>query len=110
MTLIEPHLPKTGWPLAVKLRGYFLRNWHCSSDPMTEETQYDSEPMRRFAGIKRDCDRIPEQTTILKIRHLPERHRRSEAIFAAVNAYLTDKASRCARARGSTRHPRPKTR
>ena len=41
-------------------------------------------------GIKRGCHRIPVETTILNFRHLPERHRLSEAISAEVNAHPAD--------------------
>ena len=34
------------------LRVYFLQNRYALSDPMAEETLYDSEAMRRFAGIE----------------------------------------------------------
>jgi IS5 family transposase len=61
------------------------------SDPMAEETLYDSEAMRRFAGIELGDDRIPDETTILNFRHLLERHGLTEAIFADVNAHLADK-------------------
>ena len=47
--------------------------------------------MRRFAGIELGDDRIPEETTILNFRHLPERHGLTQAIFAEVNAHLADK-------------------
>jgi IS5 family transposase len=52
---------------------------------------YDSEAMRRFAGIELGDDRIPDETTILNVRHLLERHGLTEAIFAEVNAHLVDK-------------------
>ena len=55
---------------------------------MAEETLYDSEAMRRFAGIELGDDRIPDETTILNFRHLLERHGLTEAIFADVNAHL----------------------
>ncbi|SFM64537.1 Transposase and inactivated derivatives, IS5 family [Shimia aestuarii] len=58
---------------------------------MTEETLYDSEAMRRFAGIELGDDRIPDETTILNFRHLLERHGLTEAIFAEVNVHLADK-------------------
>jgi len=58
---------------------------------MAEETLYDSEAMRRFAGIELGDDRIPDETTILNFRHLLERHGLTEAIFADVNAHLADK-------------------
>ena len=57
---------------------------------MAEETLYDSEAMRRFAGIELGDDRIPDETTILNFWHLLERHALTEAIFADVNAHLAD--------------------
>jgi transposase, IS5 family len=96
--LIEPHYPKAGpkggrppMPLETMLRVYFLQSWYALSDPMAEETLYDSETMRRFAGIELGDDRIPDETTILNFRHLLERHGLTEAIFADVNAHLADK-------------------
>ena len=96
--LILPHYPKTGpkggrppMPLETMLRVYFLQNWYALSDPMAEETLYDSESMRRFAGIELGDDRIPDETTILNFRHLLERHGLTEAIFAEVNGHLADK-------------------
>jgi transposase, IS5 family len=98
LALIEVHYPKTGpkggrppMPLETMLRVYFLQNWYALSDPLAEETLYDSEAMRRFAGIELGDDRIPDETTILNFRHLLERHGLTEAIFAAVNAHLADK-------------------
>jgi IS5 family transposase len=98
LVLIEPHYPKAGakggrppMPLETMLRVYFLQNWYALSDPMAEETLYDSEAMRRFAGIELGDDRIPDETTILNFRHLLERHGLTEAIFAEVNGYLAEK-------------------
>jgi hypothetical protein len=61
LALIAPHYPKVGlkggrppMPLESMLRVYFLQNWYALSDPMAEETLYDSEAMRRFAGIELD--------------------------------------------------------
>ena len=67
------------------------KNWYALSDPMAEEMLYDSEAMRRFAGIELGDDRIPDETTILNFRHLLERHGLTEAIFADVNAHLADR-------------------
>jgi IS5 family transposase len=98
LALIAPHYPKTGpkggrppMPLETMLRVYFLQNWYALSDPMAEESLYDSEAMRRFAGIELGDDRIPDETTILNFRHLLERHGLTEAIFAEVNAHLAAK-------------------
>jgi len=73
---------------------------------MAEETLYDSEAMRRFAGIELGDDRIPDETTILNFRHLLERHGLTEAIFADVNAHLADKGITLR----SMRRLRPRTR
>lgn len=59
---------------------------------MAEETLYDSEAMRRFAGIELGDDRIHDERTILHFRHLLERHGLTEAIFAVENAHLADKS------------------
>ena len=98
LALIAPHYPKAGpkggrppMVLETMLRVYFLQNWYALSDPMAEETLYDSEAMRRFAGIELGDDRIPDETTILNFRHLLERHGLTQAIFADVNAHLADK-------------------
>ena len=96
--LVEPHYPKTGAKggrppmlLETMLRVYFLQQWYALSDPMAEEMLYDSDAMRRFAGIELGDDRIPDETTILDFRHLLERHGLTEAILADVNAHLADK-------------------
>ena len=47
---------------------------------MAEETLYDSEAMRRFAGIEFGDDRIPDETTILNFRHLLERKRNARKL------------------------------
>ena len=98
LALIAPQYPQVGpklgrppMPLETMLRVYFLQNWYALSDPMAAETLYDSEAMRRFAGIELGYDRIPDETTILNFRHLLERHGLSETIFAEVNAHLADK-------------------
>jgi IS5 family transposase len=98
LALIAPHYPKSGpkgrrppMPLETMLQVYFLQNWYALSDPMAEETLYDSKAMRRFAGIELGDDRIPDETTILNFPHLLERHGLTEAIFADVNAHLADK-------------------
>ena len=94
---IELHYPKMGSkggrpavPLEVMLRIYCLQQWYAFSDPTAEESLYDSDAMRRFAGLELGDDRIPDETTILNFRHLLERYDLSEEIFAKVNAYLVE--------------------
>jgi len=97
IALIEPHYPKMGskggrpaMALEVMLRIYCLQQWYALSDPMAEESLYDSDAMRRFAGLELGDDRIPDETTILNFRHLLEGHALTEAIFVEVNAYLAE--------------------
>jgi transposase, IS5 family len=76
--LTEPHYTKAGlngerppMPLVTMLRIYFPQNWYTLSDPVAEETLYDSEAMRQIAGIELGDDRISDETTLLNFRHLP---------------------------------------
>ncbi len=93
--LIEPHYPKAGLgrrphDLERMLRIYFLQQWFNLSDPQAEDAIYDSESMRRFARVELSEDKIPDETTILRFRHLLEKHRLTEAIFEAVKDLLTE--------------------
>ncbi len=94
--LIEPHYPKAGngtqpMPLERMLRIHFLQHWFNLSDPAAEDSLYDSESMRRFAGIELAEDTVPDETTILRFRHLLEQHRLTERIFAEVRGLLEQK-------------------
>lgn len=94
--LIEPHYPKGGsgrppMPLERMLRVYFMQQWFNLSDPQAEDALYDIEPMRRFAGIELAEDAIPDESTILRFRHLLEEKQLTAAIFAEVRALLEEK-------------------
>jgi transposase, IS5 family len=96
LALIEPHYPKPGLgrrPLGMEtmLRIYFLQQWFDLSDPQAEDAIYDSESMRRFARVELGDDVVPDETTILRFRHLLEKHRLTESIFEAVKDLLTEK-------------------
>ncbi len=70
-------------PLERMLRIHFMQHWFNLSDPAMEDALYDSESMRRFAGIELTADLVPDETTILRFRHLLERHRLTAALFSA---------------------------
>ena len=96
VALVEPHYPKAGrgrQPLGVEkmLRVYFLQQWFNLSDPQAEEALYDSEAMRRFVGVELSEDVIPDETTVLRFRHLLEEHHRTEAMFASVRALFAER-------------------
>ncbi len=56
-----------------------------------QESLYDIESMRRFAGLELGDDVIPDETTILNFRHLLEKHNLTSQIFEEVKAYLEQK-------------------
>ena len=72
------------------LRIYFLQHWFNLSDPGVEEALYDSLSMRAFARVDLGKAPPPDETTICKFRHLVERHKLGEKLFAEVNRYLTE--------------------
>ncbi len=77
--LIAAHYPKAGngrQPLGMEkmLRIYFLQQWFNLSDPQAEDAIYDSESMRRFARVELGDEVVPDESTILRFRHLLERH------------------------------------
>jgi transposase, IS5 family len=96
LALIEPHYPKTGngtqpMPMQRMLRIYFMQQWFNLSDPGMEDSLYDSESMRRFAQIELIDDAVPDESTILRFRHLLEQHKLTEKIFALVRGLLEQK-------------------
>jgi IS5 family transposase len=94
--LIEPHYPKAGngtqpMPMERMLRIYFMQQWFNLSDPAMEDALYDSESMRRFAQIELLDDAVPDESTILRFRHLLEQHKLTEQIFGQVRSLLESK-------------------
>jgi IS5 family transposase len=93
LRLIEPHYPKAGngrQPLGLEkmLRIYFLQQWFNLSDPQAEDAIYDSESMRRFARVELGDEMVPDETTILRFRHLLEQHGLTHAIFDSITGLL----------------------
>lgn len=91
--LIEPFYPKGehGRPpigLERMLRIYFVQLWFNLSDPAAEEALYDSQAMRTFVGIDLGREPAPDETTILKFRHLLEEHKLGQQLFDAVGTHL----------------------
>jgi len=95
LKLIEPHYHagKTGrqpHDLERMLRIYFMQQWFNLSDPQAEDAIYDSESMRRFARVELGEDSIPDESTILRFRHLLEKHGLTEGIFEVVKDLLAE--------------------
>jgi len=93
--LIAPHAPegKRGrppFPIETMLRIHFMQQWFTLSDPAMEEALHGMPLFREFAGLGWDT-RLPDESTILRFRHLLERHKLPEQILAVVNDLLRDK-------------------
>lgn len=93
LALVAPHYPKAGngrhpVGLSIMLRTYFLQQWFNLSDPGMEEAFYESPVLRRFAGVDLGRAAAPDETTILRFRHLLEEHALGVAMLVTVNQYL----------------------
>ena len=91
---ILEHYPKPGngrRPIGalVMLRIYFMQQWYGLSDPAMEDSLYDVESMRRFAGV--DMNGVPDETTICKFRHFLEAHGLTRTLFEQTKRYLSDR-------------------
>ena len=69
----------------------FVEEGFSLSDPAMEEALYDTPMFREFAGLDMGEDNLPDESTILRFRHLLERHQLSLQLLATVNATLTAK-------------------
>lgn len=96
IALIEPYAPagKTGRPpfaVSTMLRIHFLQQWFGLSDPAMEEALHDVPLYREFAGLDAGVTRMPDESTILRFRHLLEANNLSIQLLAAINATLATK-------------------
>src|SRR5580698_7109477 len=99
LALVEPDYPKAGngrqpVGLEIMLRTYFLQQWFNLSDPGMEEAFYESPVLRRFAGVDLGRAAAPDETTILRFRHLLEEHDLGGEMLDTVNRYLESKGIR----------------
>ena len=96
IALIEPHYPtgKTGrppFPIATMLQVHCMQQWFGLSDPAMEEALYDVPLYREFAGLDGGMVHLPDESTILRFRHLLETHGLAVQMLALVNEILTAK-------------------
>ncbi len=93
--LVVPYAPegkKGRPPFAVEamLRIHFMQQWFTLSDPAMEEALHDVPLFREFAGLGWDS-RLPDESTILRFRHLLERHKLAKQLLVVVNDLLSAK-------------------
>ena len=96
VALVTPHAPagrrgRPPFPVETMLRIHFLQQWFGLSDPAMEEALFDVPLYREFAGLDNGNVRLPDESTILRFRHLLETHKLAGPMLAAVNDVLRDK-------------------
>src|SRR3954471_18211854 len=92
VALIKPHARgahqalggRPPFPIEVMLRIHCLQLWWNLSDPAMEEELHERPLYRRFAGLD-GSPRIPDETTILRFRHLLEKHKLAPQVMAIIN-------------------------
>lgn len=96
MQVVEPYYPKakTGrppFPIETMLRVHYLQQWFALSDPAMEEALHDMPVFREFACLGEGVERLPDETTILRFRHLLEKHDLATDMLRVVNDILQAK-------------------
>lgn len=65
-----------------------MRHWYALSDTAMEDALYEVESMRRFAGLGLTDEAMPDETTILKVFHLLEKHALTSQMVNIINDTL----------------------
>jgi IS5 family transposase len=73
------------------LRIHFLQQWFGLSDPAMEEALHDTSLYCEFAHLDPGAMRLPDESTILRFRHLLEANNLSILLLATINATLATK-------------------
>jgi len=68
-----------------------MQQWFAYFDPAMEEALHDIPLLRSFAGLDATVEAVPDETTILKFRHLLERHGLATAMLEEINALLGER-------------------
>lgn len=87
--LIQPFAPRAG-PKG-GLRIHFLQQWFGLGDPAMEEALHDTSLYCEFARLDPGAMGLPDESTILRFRHLLEENNLSTQLLATINATLATK-------------------
>lgn len=93
LALVAPHAPAPDKPkcsrpstaLSTVLRISFMQQWFGLSDPAMQGALHDAPLYREFSGIELVDDRLPSQNTILRFRHLLQKHDLFDQVLPSVN-------------------------
>ena len=91
--LAAPFAPegKQGRPpfsVETMLRVHNMAQWFTLSAPAMEEALPGTPVLREFAGLDNWTSRLPDETTVLRFRHLLEKHKLAPQILAVINDLL----------------------
>jgi len=95
VALIQPHARgahqalggRPPFRIETMLRIHCLQLWWNLSDPAMEEELHERPLYRRFVGLD-GAARMPDETTILRFRHLLEKHDLAPQVLGIINAGL----------------------
>lgn len=95
VALIQPHARgahqalggRPPFAIETMLRIHCLQLWWNLSDPAMEEELHERPLYRRFVGLD-GAARLPDETTVLRFRHLLEKHQLAPQVLATINAGL----------------------
>ena len=95
VALIAPYAPegrkgRPPFPVEMLLRIHFMQQWFNLGDPAMEEALHDMPLFREFASLSWGSA-TPDESTILRFRHLLERHKLAEQILKTVTDLLERK-------------------
>ena len=96
VALVSPYLPKgkrgrAPFPCETMLRIHVMQQWFALSDPAMEEALHDMPVFREFAGLEGWDERLPDESTILRFRHVLEKHKLAVQILQTFNDLLSAK-------------------
>ena len=96
--------------MAVMLRVHCVQLFYNLSDPGMEDPLYESDPVRRFVGLKLS-GALPDEITILNFRHMLGRHNLDLGLLEEINAHLESQGLKLREGPSwtppSSRHRRP---
>lgn len=72
------------------LRLQLMQNWFGHRDSAMEDALYEIAPLCELARLSL-TGAIPDETTLLNVRHLLERHDLAVGTLAAVNSHLVER-------------------
>ena len=89
VALVAPFAPegRRGRPpfdVETMMRIHFMQQWFTLSDPAMEEALHDVPLFREFAGLDNWNMRLPDESTILRFRHLLEKYKLAAKIRVEV--------------------------